>query len=84
MVSTLQTVEQAMCGGNLDFVWNFDKRGVVLMTPTVGGGWLEEEDSIKSLARKSAGHLRVSRIFTYFNLLWLIFGICGFVSPFVS
>ena len=48
MVSTLQTVEQVMCGGNLNFVWNLDKRGVVLLSPTLGGGWEAEAESIKN------------------------------------
>ena len=38
-----------MCGGNLGFVWNVDKRRVVLMAPTVGGGW-EDQDATKVYA----------------------------------
>lgn len=48
-VGTLQEVSLAMCGGNLGFVWNVDKRRVVLMAPTVGGGW-EDQDATKVYA----------------------------------
>ena len=59
MVSTLQTVEQVMCGGNLKFVWNLDKRGVVLLSPTTGGGWEAEAESIKKPESKSVDSLCV-------------------------
>ncbi|CAK9048900.1 Uncharacterized protein SCF082_LOCUS27166 [Durusdinium trenchii] len=49
-VGTLTEVSEAMCGGNKLFVWNVDKRQVVLMSPTAGNGWEEEEGSIKGLA----------------------------------
>ena len=48
-VGTLQDVSSAMCGGNLGFVWNADKRRVVLMAPTTGGGW-EDQDATKTFA----------------------------------
>ncbi|CAE7199229.1 unnamed protein product [Symbiodinium microadriaticum] len=48
-VGTLQDVSTAMCGGNLGFVWNVDKRRVVLMAPTSGGGW-EDQDETKIYA----------------------------------
>ena len=38
-----------MCGGTLNFVWNLDKRGIVLMSPTTGGGWEEEAQGIMRL-----------------------------------
>ena len=48
-VGTLQDVSSAMCGGNLGFIWNVDKRRIVLMAPTVGGGW-EDQDATKVYA----------------------------------
>ena len=38
-----------MCGGTMNFVWNLDKRGIVLMSPTTGGGWEEEAQGIMRL-----------------------------------
>ena len=35
-------------GGNKAFVWDLDRRGVVLLSQTVGGGW-EDDAGIKSL-----------------------------------
>ena len=37
-------------GGNVDFVWTLDKNRITRLSPTVGGGWDEEEDSIKTLS----------------------------------
>lgn len=48
-VGTLQSVSTAMCGGNLGFIWQVDKRRVVLMAPTTGDGW-EEQDATKIYA----------------------------------
>ena len=48
-VGTLQAVSEAMCGGNLGFVWQVDKRRIVLMAPTSGGGW-EDQDETKIYA----------------------------------
>eukprot|EP00913_Durusdinium_trenchii_P028852 g27053.t1 len=50
MVQTLEEVKSAMCGGNVDFVWTLDKNRITRLSPTVGGGWDEEEDSIKTLS----------------------------------
>ena len=49
MVSTLEQVQAATCGGNQDFVWSMDKRRLVQFAPTFGGGWKEEEESLKCL-----------------------------------
>ena len=48
-VGTLTGVKIAMCGGNQDFVWTTDKRRITHLSPTFGGGWEEEEGSIKNL-----------------------------------
>ena len=48
-VGVLQDVSTTMCGGNLGFVWQVDKRRVVLMAPTTGGGW-EDQDATKTYA----------------------------------
>ena len=48
-VGTLTSVKIAMCGGNQDFVWTTDKRRITHLSPTFGGGWEEEEGSIKNL-----------------------------------
>ena len=50
MVMTLESVKGAMCGGNQNFVWALDKRRIAHLSPTFGGGWEEEEESIKSTA----------------------------------
>ncbi|CAK8991445.1 unnamed protein product [Durusdinium trenchii] len=47
-VGTLTQVKSAMCGGNQNFVWSTDKRRITHLSPTFGGGWEEEEDSIKT------------------------------------
>ena len=49
-VATLESVKGAMCGGNQNFVWALDRRRIVHLTPILGGGWEEEEDSIKAWA----------------------------------
>lgn len=54
MVQTLEEVKSAMCGGNVDFVWTLDKNRITRLSPTVGGGWDEEEDSIKTRAIEEA------------------------------
>ena len=51
-VGTLTSVKDAMCGGNQNFVWTLDKRRITQLSPTYGGGWEEEEGSIKKLGRK--------------------------------
>ena len=48
-VGTLDGVRIAMCGGNQNFVWSMDKRRITQLSPTYGGGWEEEEGSIKKL-----------------------------------
>ena len=48
-VGTLTNVRMAMCGGNQDFVWTTDKRRITHLSPTFGGGWEEEEGSMKNL-----------------------------------
>lgn len=53
MVDTLHDVSSAMCGGNKAFVWDLDRRGVVLLSQTVGGGW-EDDAGIKNLAVQEA------------------------------
>jgi len=58
-VGTLTSVKIAMCGGNQDFVWTTDKRRITHLSPTFGGGWEEEEGSIKTDAiveGESIGH----------------------------
>ena len=50
-VGTLASVKEAMCGGNQNFVWTLDKRRITQLSPTYGGGWEEEEGSIKKLGR---------------------------------
>ena len=52
-VGTLSSVKDAMCGGNQQFVWTLDKRRITQLSPTYGGGWEEEEGSIKKLGRKT-------------------------------
>ena len=47
-VGTLTSVKLAMCGGNQNFVWSTDKRRITHLSPTFGGGWEEEEESIKN------------------------------------
>eukprot|EP00435_Cladocopium_sp_Y103_P040480 s646_g11.t1 len=47
-VGTLDGVRIAMCGGNQNFVWSLDKRRITQLSPTYGGGWEEEEESIKT------------------------------------
>jgi len=42
-----------MCGGNKAFVWEIDRRGVVLLSRTTGGGW-EDDVGIKNLAVEEA------------------------------
>ncbi|CAK9069374.1 unnamed protein product [Durusdinium trenchii] len=59
MVATLEEVSLAMCGGNQDFVWDLDPRGVVLMSPTPGGGFTEDT-SIKSLAVDEAQEVGIA------------------------
>eukprot|EP00434_Breviolum_minutum_P010077 symbB.v1.2.008890.t1/scaffold488.1/size197422/23 len=49
-VGTLSSVKDAMCGGNQQFVWTLDKRRITQLSPTYGGGWEEEEGSIKTEA----------------------------------
>ena len=49
-VATLENVKGAMCGGNQNFVWALDKRRIIHLSPTFGGGWEEEEQGIKSRA----------------------------------
>ena len=39
MVTTLVSAQEALCGGNLKFVWTTDARSVVLFSPTQGDGW---------------------------------------------
>ena len=51
-VGTLTGVKTAMCGGNQNFVWSTDKRRITHLSPTFGGGWEEEEGSIKKLGQK--------------------------------
>lgn len=48
-VGTLDQVRLAMCGGNQDFVWTLDKRRITQLAPTFGGGWEDEDGSIKTL-----------------------------------
>ncbi|CAE7036725.1 unnamed protein product [Symbiodinium sp. CCMP2592] len=50
IVQTLTDVSTAMCGGAHEFVWTLDKRRVVLMSPTTGGGWDNLSGSIQYLA----------------------------------
>ena len=50
-VGTLTQVKTAMCGGNQNFVWSTDKRRITHLSPTFGGGWEEEEESLKTLGR---------------------------------
>ena len=50
-VGTLTQVKTAMCGGNQNFVWSTDKRRITHLSPTFGGGWEEEEESLKKLGR---------------------------------
>ena len=45
-VTTLESVKGAMCGGNQNFVWALDKRRIIHLSPTLGGGFEEEEESI--------------------------------------
>ena len=52
-MATLEEGSLAMCGGNQDFVWDLDPRGVVLMSPTPGGGFTEDT-SIKLLGIRFA------------------------------
>jgi len=47
-VGTLTDVKLAMCGGNQNFVWTMDKRRITHLSPTFGGGWEEEEESVKA------------------------------------
>ncbi|CAK8991449.1 unnamed protein product [Durusdinium trenchii] len=47
-VGTLTQVKTAMCGGNQNFVWSTDKRRITHLSPTFGGGWEEEEESLKT------------------------------------
>ena len=49
-VTTLESVKGAMCGGNQNFVWALDTRRIIHLSPTAGGGWEEEEESLRSLA----------------------------------
>eukprot|EP00439_Symbiodinium_sp_Y106_P085825 s102_g29.t8 len=49
IVQTLTDVSTAMCGGAHEFVWTLDKRRVVLMSPTTGGGWDNLSGSIQML-----------------------------------
>ena len=49
-VTTLESVKGAMCGGNQNFVWALDKRRIIHLSPTFGGGWEEQEDSLRPLA----------------------------------
>ena len=48
MVQTLTSVKFAMCGGNQNFVWNTDKRRITHLSPTFGGGWAEEEETLRN------------------------------------
>ncbi|CAE7302044.1 unnamed protein product [Symbiodinium natans] len=57
IVQTLTDVSSAMCGGAQQFVWTLDKRRVVLMSPTDGGGWDNLSDSIQYLAVDEAESL---------------------------
>ncbi|CAJ1450174.1 unnamed protein product [Effrenium voratum] len=51
MVQDLQAVNQALCGGNLAFVWAEDKRRVTLLASTSGDGWNDTEaESIRMRA----------------------------------
>ncbi|CAE7710759.1 unnamed protein product [Symbiodinium pilosum] len=50
IVQTLTDVSTAMCGGAREFVWTLDKRRIVLMAPTAGGGWDNLPESIQYLA----------------------------------
>ena len=49
-VTRLESVKEAMCGGNQDFVWALDKRRIIHLSPVAGGGWEEYEASIQSWA----------------------------------
>ncbi|CAE7198290.1 osm1, partial [Symbiodinium sp. CCMP2456] len=50
MVTTLTEVSQAMCGGNMNFVWTADKRNVILMAPTSGTVTGDISDGIRTQA----------------------------------
>jgi len=50
MVTTLTEVSQAMCGGNMNFVWTADKRNVILMAPTSGTVTGDISDGIRTRA----------------------------------
>ena len=54
MLGTLTTVSDTLCGGNLEFVWSLDKRGVTVLAPTVGGGWEEYDNSMQTKAISEA------------------------------
>eukprot|EP00434_Breviolum_minutum_P027839 symbB.v1.2.024625.t1/scaffold2345.1/size81736/2 len=56
-VDMLTSVEKSFCGGNQAFVWSVDKRQVVLMAPTDGGGWENQSETIQQLAIKEANLL---------------------------
>ncbi|CAJ1381709.1 unnamed protein product [Effrenium voratum] len=54
MVANLNLVKDTLCGGNLEFVWSLDKRGVTVLAPTVGGGWEEYDNSMQTKAISEA------------------------------
>ena len=65
MVATLDSAKDAMCGGNLQFVWTTDQRNVILLSPHAGrrleGGGYElqskavDEAEVLSLSDVSSG-----------------------------
>eukprot|EP00435_Cladocopium_sp_Y103_P047400 s633_g13.t3 len=57
-VQTLTDVENSFCGGNKAFVWSMDKRQVVLLAPTDGGGWDNQTETIQQFALQEATDLQ--------------------------
>eukprot|EP00913_Durusdinium_trenchii_P022105 g20771.t1 len=53
-VDTLVKVEDTFCGGNQGFVWSVDKRSVILLAPTEGGGLENQTETIQTAALSEA------------------------------
>eukprot|EP00439_Symbiodinium_sp_Y106_P000480 s8290_g1.t1 len=62
MVATLDSAKDAMCGGNLQFVWTTDQRNVILLSPTQGDGWKEGGYELQSKAVDEAEVLSLSDV----------------------
>ncbi|CAE7235057.1 unnamed protein product, partial [Symbiodinium sp. CCMP2456] len=60
MVATLDSAKDAMCGGNLQFVWNTDQRKVILFSPTERDGWEDGGYQLQSKAIDEAEMLSLS------------------------